>query len=268
MRRYANDDGFRVEPGLNGRVAFDHVARNPAQQERPQPNQYRESVEHKHDQRSTRNNHGNADGKTENQQSDFALRGGCVRDHVVETHDDIGNDDDANSVPERGAGRDFIVLVFGHQQLGGNHKQRQTADQLQIRQRHQRGHDAREDDQEHHGDAGTDDHAPEPVPAVQAATGHRNYQRIVAGQQDVDPDDLANRQPESGRLYACPDLRKKSADRAGVDDLHQQVSKPSNGPMLVPTFRSSCSIAAPTFTNFGKSWATHKLIDSSTALSI
>src|SRR5579872_2288760 len=24
---------------------------------------------------------------------------------------------------------------------------------------------------------------------------------------------------------------------------------------LVPTFRSSCSIAAPTFTNFGKSWA-------------
>src|SRR5579872_1491148 len=29
---------------------------------------------------------------------------------------------------------------------------------------------------------------------------------------------------------------------------------------LVPTFRSSCSIAAPTFTNFGKSWALANLL--------
>jgi hypothetical protein len=36
----------------------------------------------------------------------------------------------------------------------------------------------------------------------------------------------------------------------------------------VPAFRSSCSVGALTFTNFGKSWATHKLIGSSTALSI
>ena len=34
---------------------------------------------------------------------------------------------------------------------------------------------------------------------------------------------------------------------------------------LVPTFRSSCSIAASASTNFGKSWATHKPIDSSAA---
>ena len=36
----------------------------------------------------------------------------------------------------------------------------------------------------------------------------------------------------------------------------------------VPTFRSSCSLAAPAFTNFGKLWATHKLIDSEYRLSI
>jgi hypothetical protein len=29
----------------------------------------------------------------------------------------------------------------------------------------------------------------------------------------------------------------------------------------VPTFRSSCSIAAPTFTNFGKSWALANLLN-------
>ena len=37
---------------------------------------------------------------------------------------------------------------------------------------------------------------------------------------------------------------------------------------LMPTFRSSCLRRSTTFTNFGKSWATHKLIDSRTALSI
>ena len=37
---------------------------------------------------------------------------------------------------------------------------------------------------------------------------------------------------------------------------------------LVPTFQSSCSIAAPTVTNFGKSWALANLLKSSTALSI
>src|SRR5579872_6239707 len=31
---------------------------------------------------------------------------------------------------------------------------------------------------------------------------------------------------------------------------------------LVPTFRSLCSIAAPTFTNFGKSWALANLLGS------
>src|SRR6202030_4865943 len=30
---------------------------------------------------------------------------------------------------------------------------------------------------------------------------------------------------------------------------------------LVPTFRSSCSIAAPTVTNFGKSWALANLLN-------
>ncbi len=39
-----------------------------------------------------------------------------------------------------------LVLVFGHQQLGRDHEQRQPADQLQVRQHHQRRDDAGEDD--------------------------------------------------------------------------------------------------------------------------
>src|ERR671922_191632 len=35
-----------------------------------------------------------------------------------------------------------LVLVFRHQQLGRDHQQRQTADQLEVRQLHQRHHAA------------------------------------------------------------------------------------------------------------------------------
>src|SRR5579872_4910770 len=45
----------------------------------------------------------------------------------------------------------------------------------------------------------------------------------------------------SPRLIPSPDFAEgpeSAADRAGVDDLHQQVSKPSNGPMLA--FASRC----------------------------
>src|ERR1700722_12975709 len=42
-----------------------------------------------------------------------------------------------------------------------------------------------------------------------------------------------------------------------ADDAIGRIAHVAN---LVPTFRSSCSIAAPTLTNFEKSWATHKLM--------
>ena len=49
---------------------------------------------------------------------------------------------------------------------------------------------------------------------------------------------------------ACPTGKVLKVTGA-IRGLHRRKSCVA----LVPTFRSSCSIAAPTFTNFGKSWA-------------
>src|ERR1700752_5136180 len=53
-----------------------------------------------------------------------------------------------------------------------------------------------------------------------------------------------------GKSRACPALR-----------LHLSRNVGEKFRALAPTFRSSCSIAAPTFTNFGKSWAPANLLD-------
>ena len=149
----------------------------------------------------------------------LAIGGGGDRDDVVEAHDDVGDHDDADRVPQAGAGGDVVALVVGHQKLGGDHDQRKAADQLQIGQHHQRRDDAGEGDQQHHGDAGADHHAPQPLPRREAATGHRDHQRVVAGQQHVDPDDLADREPERRCLQIGLELRQKRADIGGIKDL-------------------------------------------------
>jgi hypothetical protein len=48
------------------------------------------------------------------------------------------------------------------------------------------------------------------------------------------------------------DLPGQSLSRYGCEGRNPSISL---APRLVPTFRSSCYIAAATFTNFGKSWA-------------
>jgi hypothetical protein len=88
--------------------------------------------------------------------------------------------------------------MLGHQQLGGDHEQCQPADQLEVRQFHQRRDDAGEDDAKNNRGARAEDHAPKPLARRQSTTRQRDHQRVVARQQHVDPDDLADRNPESG----------------------------------------------------------------------
>ena len=126
-------------------------------------------------------------------------------------------------MPQRSAGGNFVALVFRHEKLGRDDQQRNSTRQLQVGQRHQRHDDAGERDQEHHGDAGADRHAPQAMPAVQAAAGHRDDERVVAGQQHVDPDDLANRKPERRPLNVGVKLREEHADIGGIGDLQQQI---------------------------------------------
>ena len=83
----------------------------------------------------------------------------------------------------------------------------------------QRRDDAGERDQEDHGDAGADHHAPQAVAPMQATAGHGNDERVVAGQQHVDPDDLADRKPEGRRLQVGLQLRQERAEIGGIKDL-------------------------------------------------
>ena len=212
-----------LQQGLDSRIACDHVARDPTEQHGAEPDQQRKAVEHQHDQRGSRDDHGNADGKAEDQKGKLPVGGSGHRDHIVEAHHDVGDHDDADRMPQRSAGGNFVALVFRHEKLGRDDQQRNSTRQLQVGQRHQRHDDAGERDQEHHGDAGADRHAPQAMPAVQAAAGHRDDERVVAGQQHVDPDDLANRKPERRPLNVGVKLREERADIGGIGDLQQQI---------------------------------------------
>ena len=137
----------------------------------------------------------------------------------------LDDDDNADRMPQRGAGGDFVALVFGHQELGRDDQERNSAHQLQVGQRHQRCDDAGECDQQYHSDAGADHHAPQAMPAVQAAAGHCDDKRIVAGQQHVDPDDLADGEPECRSLHVALKLGEERADIGGISDLQQQIQR-------------------------------------------
>src|ERR1700730_5603097 len=68
-----------------------------------------------------------------------------------------------------------------------------------------------------------DAHAPQPGKRLQSAARQRDHQRVVAGQQHIDPDDLADRNPERGLLHFGLKLGKKRPDGSRIEDLQQPV---------------------------------------------
>src|SRR6476661_8778013 len=123
----------------------------------------------------------------------------------------------------RGSVHVALVLVFRHQQLCRDHQQRQSADQLEVRQVHQRHDDAGEDNAQENGDAGAKHHAPEPLPRRQAPACHRDDKRVVTRQQDVDPHDLAERDPEGRLLHLGLKLGEERRDVCRIKNLQQPV---------------------------------------------
>ena len=136
----------------------------------------------------------------------------------------------------------FLVLVFRHQQLCRDHEQRQATDQLEVRQLHQRHDDAGEDDAQQNGDAGAQDHAPEPLARLQPTACHRDDQRVVARQQHVDPHDLAERDPERRLLHLGLKLGEEVRDRRRIEDLQHPVHS-----ICPPGQRPSCAAIACRF---------------------
>jgi hypothetical protein len=120
----------------------------------------------------------------------------------------------------------LAFLAIGDQQLGGNYQQRQAADQLQVRQLHQRRDDASEDDAQDHGGAGAEDHAPQALTRLQPATGQRDHQRIVAGEQNIDPDDLTDGDPEGRLMQIALKFGDNRSDGCRVENVQHPIQSP------------------------------------------
>ena len=64
-----------------------------------------------------------------------------------------------------------------------------------------------------------------PLARLQAAAGQRDHQGIVARQQHVDPDDLADRNPERRLVHLALKLGENPADRRRIDGLPYPVHR-------------------------------------------
>ncbi len=73
------------------------------------------------------------------------------------------------------------------------------------------------------GGSGTEDHAPHALLRFQTAAGQCDHQRVVAGQQNVDPDDLADGYPECGLLHFDLKLNENRLDRRRIENMQQPV---------------------------------------------
>ena len=114
-----------------------------------------------------------------------------------------------------------LLRIVGNQKFGGNVEQRQAADDLEIGQQHQRCDHAGEDDAQQDRDAGAQYHAPEPLPAWQAAAGHGNDHGVVAREQNVDPHDLDEGNPEQGAAHVIPAAAHHGEPRGRIQYLRE-----------------------------------------------
>jgi hypothetical protein len=91
------------------------------------------------------------------------FRGRGDRDHVVETHDDVGDGDDAHRAPQRLRALDaaFVTVGVFSDELGRHVEQQRATDQLEEGVSHRLGDDERKDHAQQHRDAGAEDHAPQ-----------------------------------------------------------------------------------------------------------
>ena len=100
----------------------------------------------------------------------------------------------------------MVFVVFFHQQLIGDPEQQHAADDLQERQRQQLHDDEHEKDAEGDGRAGAEADAPFALMFRQITTGERDDHRIVAGEQEIDPDDFQNGKNRLGQISIHHDV--------------------------------------------------------------
>ena len=99
----------------------------------------------------------------------------------------------------RGRFRFTLIGAFRDEKLGRNIQKRRAADELEVRQHHERGEDHGKNDPQKRGEAGAKDEPPAPLLLGQSAARHGNHNGVVTGQQSIDEDDLDYGEPK-GRM--------------------------------------------------------------------
>ena len=132
-----------------------------------------------------------------------ALGDACDGKHVVEAHDDIGERDRPHRLGESGGSSLFLLLarllvmaaLLGHE-LDGDVDQQEGANYLQERPFQERAKDQQENEAQEDRHARAKRYAPCALFGRQAAAGERDDDRIVAGKDDVHPEDLGEQPGE------------------------------------------------------------------------
>ena len=177
--------------------------------------------EQRHDQGGACDDQGDADGKAEDQQRHAAVGGGGHRDHIVEAHDDVGDHDDPDCRPTdatptatpsssscSGTRSFAAITISARPPTSFRYGSAIRVATMPVKM--MRSTTAA---------AGAEDHAPQSLFRRQSAARQRNHQRVVAGQQHVDPDDLADRDPERRLRHLALELGDERSDVRRIEDL-------------------------------------------------
>src|SRR5579862_6718196 len=212
----------RPQPWRQREVVSEELSGHEAEQRPARPDDDRvASDERKHD-RAAAVHDRNADREAEPDEQITTARKGRNRNRIVETHDDIGEHDDPNRAPQA-LGRVRLMLLVGARgadQPDGDPQQGAGAQNSQIGKPYHGGDRAAEGDEEQRGDTCPDDHPPAPFPRLQAAARHRDHDRVVAGQKNIDPNDLERGQPELRMRkvrHQMPDVRYQTSEISSPD---------------------------------------------------
>jgi len=116
--------------------------------------------------------------------------------HVVDTHDQVGNDNGLNRTPKPLTRMNLMLSFIGRgNELDADPQQQQAAAELQERYVHHGDCEGNQNDTQQNSTAGTIDNAFHAQVRIETSASQRNHNGIVSAKQNVDENDLQNCDP-------------------------------------------------------------------------
>src|SRR5690606_31832391 len=156
-----------------------------------EPNDEREAVDHFQQQGTARHHQRNTDAQAKNQQYGFTHGYSSHRNHVIQAHHEVRNQNRKESSHKASLDIDSVlVIAFRQQQDDANIQQQNLADQFQQWQLKQLCSNQTQNDTHHNRSSRADYDRFLLLVRWQRTCCQGNHNRIITGQQNVDPNDL------------------------------------------------------------------------------